>query len=127
MGVPSDLKYTKEHEWVRVEGNIATVGITDYAQQSLGDIVFCELPQVGSALTQMKTFGVVESVKAVSDLYAPLSGKVTEINQSVIDNPASLNTDAFTSAWLLKLEIGNKAEVDALMDAKAYEALIADH
>jgi len=127
VSVPPDLKYTKEHEWVRIDGNVATVGITDYAQQSLGDIVFCELPPVGSSLTQTKTFGVVESVKAVSDLYAPLSGKVVEINQAVLDNPASLNTDAFTSAWLLKVELGNRAEVDALLDAKAYEALIAEH
>ncbi len=126
MGVPADLKYTKEHEWVRIEGKTATVGITDYAQQSLGDIVFCELPQPGSSLTQWKTFGVVESVKAVSDLYAPLSGKVSEINQSVIDNPASLNQEPFGGAWLLKLELSNPDEVAALLDAKGYDALIAE-
>jgi glycine cleavage system H protein len=126
MGVPADLKYTKEHEWVRIEGNVATVGITDYAQQSLGDIVFCELPQKGSALSQYKTFGVVESVKAVSDLYAPLSGKVLETNPAVIDNPASLNTEAFGNAWLLKLELTNTSELSLLLDAAAYDALIAE-
>lgn len=124
MNVPADLRYTKEHEWVRLEGNVATVGITDFAQSSLGDIVFCELPAAGSALTQFKTFGVVESVKAVSDLYAPLSGKVSAVNQAVLDNPAALNTDPY-GQWLLKLELPGTTELASLLDAKAYEALLA--
>ncbi len=126
MKVPAELRYTKEHEWVRVQGNVATIGITDHAQGSLGDIVFCELPSVGSELTQFKTFGVVESVKAVSDLYAPVSGKVIEINQGVVDSPASLNTDPYGVAWLLKIELSKPAEASALLDASAYEALIKE-
>jgi glycine cleavage system H protein len=106
-----------------VAGNVATVGITDHAQSSLGDIVFCELPSVGSALTQFKTFGVVESVKAVSDLYAPISGKVVEVNQAVVDNPASLNTDPY-AGWLIKVEMSKADEASALLDPKAYETLI---
>ncbi|MCC6808836.1 MAG: glycine cleavage system protein GcvH [Deltaproteobacteria bacterium] len=126
MKVPGDLRYTKEHEWVRVAGNVATVGITDHAQTSLGDIVFCELPSVGSQLEQFKTFGVVESVKAVSDLYAPVSGKVLEVNQACVDNPASLNSDPYGVAWLVKVELTKPAEVSTLLDPKAYENLIKD-
>lgn len=125
MSVPSNLKYTKEHEWVRIEGNVATVGVTDFAQSSLGDVVFCELPAVGDSLTQHKTLGVVESVKAVSDLYAPLSGKVLETNPGVIDNPALVNTDPYGAAWMLKLELSNPAEVASLLDPAAYDALVA--
>lgn len=126
MNVPGDLRYTKEHEWVSVSGKVATVGITDHAQSSLGDIVFCELPSVGSTVTQFKTFGVVESVKAVSDLYAPVSGKVVEINQAVVDNPASLNGDPYKGGWLVKVEMSKPEEANGLLDAKAYEALIKE-
>lgn len=125
MSVPSNLKYTKEHEWVRIEGNVATVGVTDFAQSSLGDVVFCELPSVGDSLTQHKTLGVVESVKAVSDLYAPLSGKVLETNPGVVDNPALVNTDPYGAAWMIKLELSNPAEVASLLDPTAYDALVA--
>lgn len=126
MNVPPNLRYTKEHEWVRIEGNVATIGITDHAQSSLGDIVFCELPSKGSALTQFKTFGVVESVKAVSDLYAPISGKVVDVNQSVVDNSAQLNSDPYGAAWLLKVEMSKPEEAAALLDNKAYEGLIKE-
>src|SRR5262245_25917557 len=113
MNIPSNLRYTKEHEWVRLEGNVAVVGITDFAQQNLGDVVFCELPAVGTELTQFKTFGVVESVKAVSDLYAPVGGKVVAVNQAVVDDPASLNRDPYGAAWLIKLEVKDVKAVDA--------------
>jgi glycine cleavage system H protein len=121
--VPASLRYTKEHEWLKIDGKIATVGITDFAQQSLGDIVFCELPAVATELKQFKTFGVVESVKAVSDLYAPISGKVVEVNQAAIDNPAALNSDPY-GTWLIKLEVADPKSIDALLDPTAYEALV---
>ena len=123
MNIPADLRYTKEHEWVKLEGNFVTVGITDFAQQNLGDVVFCELPAIGTELAQFKSFGVVESVKAVSDLYAPVAGKVVAINQAVIDDPASLNRDPYGSAWLIKLELKDPKSIEALLDPKAYEAL----
>ena len=125
MNVPSDLKYTKEHEWVRIEGKQATVGITDFAQGNLGDVVFCELPAVGTTLAQNKAFGVVESVKAVSDLYAPLSGKVTAINQELVDNPALVNSDPYGAAWMIKVELSNPAETAGLLDPAAYQTLAA--
>lgn len=125
MSLPNDLKYTKEHEWVRVTGNVATVGVTDFAQSSLGDVVFCELPAVGAALVQNKNFGVVESVKAVSDLYAPVSGKVVETNPAVVDNPSLVNTDPYGAAWMVKVELQNPGELGALMDAAQYQALLA--
>jgi glycine cleavage system H protein len=120
--IPAELRYTKEHEWVKIDGNEATVGITAFAQSSLGDIVFCELPAVGTELKQHQAFGVVESVKAVSDLYAPLSGTVTAINDKLVDNPAQVNENAFT-AWMIKLTIKEPSEVAALLDARAYTAL----
>ena len=125
MNVPSDLKYTKEHEWVRIDGKQATVGVTDFAQGNLGDVVFCELPAVGDTLSQHKPFGVVESVKAVSDLYAPLSGKVTAINQEVVDNPALVNTDPYGAAWMIKLELSNPSETAGLLDPSNYQTLAA--
>lgn len=122
MAYPDDLRYSKEHEWVRVDGETATIGITSFAADELGDIVFIELPEVGSTLTQFGTFGVVESVKAVSDLYAPISGEVTEVNESLRDSPELLNSDAFGDGWIAKVRLSEPGEVDALMDAAAYEA-----
>ena len=120
--VPTDLRYTKDHEWVRVEGDEATVGITEYAAGQLGDIVFVELPEVGGQLTQFGTFGVVESVKAVSDLYAPVSGTVVEVNEALRDAPELLNSDPFGGGWIARVELADASELDALMDADAYAA-----
>ena len=120
MANPDDLRYSKEHEWVRVDGTRATVGITSFAADELGDIVFVELPEVGTALKQFATFGVVESVKAVSDLYAPVSGEVVEVNEALRSAPELLNSDPFGEGWILKLELADPAELDVLMDAAAY-------
>ena len=125
MPQPTDRLYTKEHEWVKVQGDTATVGITDYAQSSLGDIVYVELPKPGTALLQFKPIGVVESVKAVSDIYAPLSGTVTEINGAVEDDPAKVNGDPFGEGWLIKLKLSDPAETKALLDAAAYDAHVS--
>jgi glycine cleavage system H protein len=125
MPYPTDRKYTKEHEWVQVNGPAATVGITDYAQNSLGDIVFVELPKVGAELTAGKTFGTVESVKAVSDLYSPASGTVTEINGDLATSPEKVNTDAHGS-WMLKLTLKNAGELDGLLSAADYEKFVAE-
>jgi glycine cleavage system H protein len=120
MSYPDDLRYSREHEWVRSEGDGATIGITSYAADELGDIVFVELPEVGSTLSQFATFGVVESVKAVSDLDAPVSGEVTEVNEALRDAPELLNTDPFGEGWIARLTPTDAAELDALMDAAAY-------
>ncbi len=124
--VPSDLRYTKDHEWVRVEGDEATVGITDYAAKQLGDIVFVELPDAGRTFEQYATFGVVESVKAVSDLFAPVSGEVTAANESLAGAPELVNSDPFGEGWMIRVKLGGPAEVDDLLDAAAYDALIAE-
>ncbi len=126
MNLPQDLKYSKEHEWAKIEGDVATIGITDYAQDSLGDIVFLELPDVGSELESGDTFGVVESVKAVSDLFAPLSGKVIEANTALVDAPEGINADPYDTGWMIKIEIANPSEIDDLLDAAAYEKLIEE-
>ncbi len=123
--VPTDLRYTKDHEWVRVEGDIATVGITEYAASQLGDIVFVELPAAGRSLVQGATFGVVESVKAVSDLFAPISGAVTEGNDALAGEPELVNTDPYGAGWMVRLRVADPAELDELLDAPAYDALIA--
>jgi glycine cleavage system H protein len=123
---PSDYRYTKEHEWVRVEGDTGTIGITSYAQHELGDVVFVELPKAGTKLDAGASFGTVESVKAVSDIYAPVSGEVTEVNSSLKDAPEILNTDPHGHAWLIKVKLANPAEVSKLMDAAAYEAYVAE-
>lgn len=125
MPQPTDRLYTKEHEWVKVQGDTATVGITDYAQSSLGDIVYVELPKPGTLLTQFKPIGVVESVKAVSDIYAPLSGTVTEVNGAVEDDPAKVNGDPFGEGWLIKLKLSDPAETKALLDAAAYDSHVS--
>jgi glycine cleavage system H protein len=123
--VPSDLRYTKDHEWVRVDGDEATVGITDYATNQLGDIVFVELPDVGRQLSQFATFGVVESVKAVSDLFA-VSGEVGAANDALASAPELVNSDPYGDGWMLKLRLADPSEVDGLLDAAAYDALIAE-
>jgi len=125
MAYPTDRKYTREHEWIKVNGNSATVGITDYAQQSLGDIVFVEAPKVGAELTAGKTFGTVESVKAVSDLFAPASGTVTEVNGELATAPERVNSDPHGS-WMLKITLKNPAELDALFSAADYEKFVAE-
>lgn len=125
MPYPTDRKYTREHEWIRVNGNSATIGITDYAQQSLGDIVFVETPKVGAELTAGKTFGTVESVKAVSDLFAPASGTVTEVNGELATSPEKVNSDAH-QAWMLKMTLKNPSEIEALLSASDYEKFIAE-
>ncbi|HLV87577.1 MAG TPA: glycine cleavage system protein GcvH [Candidatus Sulfotelmatobacter sp.] len=125
MPYPTDRKYTKEHEWIQANGNSAAVGITDYAQQSLGDIVFFEAPKVGSELTAGKTFGTVESVKAVSDLFAPASGTVTEINGDLATSPENVNKDPHGS-WMLKMTLKNPGELDALLSAADYEKFVAE-
>ncbi len=122
---PDDLRYSREHEWVRVDASQATIGITSFAADELGDIVFVELPEVGSRLTQFATFGVVESVKAVSDLYAPISGVVTEVNAALRDSPELLNSDPFASGWIVRLTIGDTGELAALLDSAAYAELTA--
>lgn len=122
MGYPDDLRYSKEHEWVRAENGRASIGITSFAADELGDIVFVELPEVGTQLTQFQPFGVVESVKAVSDLYAPVSGAVVEVNEALRERPELLNTDPFGEGWLAKVELSDPSELDNLMDAEAYAA-----
>ena len=122
MAYPSDLKYTKEHEWLRLDGNTGTVGITDFAQQQLGDVVYVELPDVGATLTAGQVFGTIESVKAVSELFAPVSGTVTEVNTALKDRPDEVNSKPHES-WMVKVQLAGEAE--GLMDAAAYEALLA--
>ncbi|CAN5340544.1 glycine cleavage system protein GcvH [soil metagenome] len=120
MAYPDDLRYSKEHEWVRMDGSRATIGITGYAADELGDVVFVELPEVGATLTQFGIFGVVESVKAVSDLYAPISGEVVEVNEALRDAPELLNADAYGEGWIAKVELTDTDQLDGLMDAAAY-------
>jgi glycine cleavage system H protein len=122
---PDDLRYSKEHEWVRVDGTSATIGITRYAADELGDVVFVELPAVGARLEQFASFGVVESVKAVSDLYAPVAGEVTEVNEALADSPEMLNSDPFGAGWIARLTLRDPSQVDELMDADAYAELTA--
>ena len=125
MAYPADYKYTKEHEWLKVDGNTGTVGITDYAQNSLGDIVFVELPKVGQEITAGQTFGSVESVKAVSDLFAPVSGTVTEINEALNTKPEQVNKDANTT-WMIKISLKDSGETGQLLSSADYEKFIAD-
>ena len=125
MPYPADFKYTKEHEWIKADGNSATIGITSHAQESLGDIVFVDLPKVGTELTAGKTFGSVESVKAVSDLYAPASGTVTEVNGDLATAPERINKDAHSS-WMLKITLKNSGELNSLLSAGDYEKFVAE-
>ena len=126
MAYPGNYRYTSQHEWVDVKGDVATIGITDYAQQELGDVVFVELQKPGAQITAVKSFGTVESVKAVSDIFAPVSGEVVEANGDLHNTPEKINSDPHNAAWLIKVRLANPAEVKSLMDAKAYEAFIAD-
>jgi len=125
MPSPSDRRYTKEHEWVRVEDKMGTVGITDYAQDQLGDIVYVDLPSVGTQVKQLEKLGEIESVKAVSDLYSPVSGEVVEVNQGVNDRPELVNQSPYEEGWLVRVRLADPAELDKLLTAKQYDELIA--
>jgi len=125
MPYPTDLKYTKDHEWVRVSGDTAVVGITDYAQQQLGDVVFVELPDVGSTVTAGESFGSIESVKAVSELFAPLTGEVVEVNPHLKDHPETVNSEPYNT-WMVRIRLSSPAASESLLDAAAYEALVKE-
>jgi glycine cleavage system H protein len=126
MAYPTQYRYTKDHEWISAKGDVATIGISDYAQHELGDVVFVELPAVGTKVEAGKTFGTVESVKAVSELYAPANGEVVEINGELQNRPETINSDPHGSGWLIKVKLANPAELNTLMDAAAYEPYIAE-
>ena len=123
---PSEYSYTKEHEWINVAGNTGTIGITDYAQHELGDVVFVEMPAVGAAVTAGKVFGTVESVKAVSEIFSPVSGEVIETNAALTSAPETLNSDPHGAGWLIKVKLANPAEASGLMDAAAYQAFVSE-
>ncbi len=123
---PADFRYTKDHEWIKVEGSTGTIGITDYAQHELGDVVFVELPKVGARIKAGETFGSVESVKAVSDIFSPVSGEITEVNSALIDAPEKINSDPHGSAWLVRIKLNDASETNSLMDAKAYQTYVDD-
>jgi glycine cleavage system H protein len=123
---PADYRYTKDHEWIKVDGAVGTIGITDYAQKELGDVVFVEMPKPGSAVKAGQSFGTVESVKAVSEIFSPVSGEVTENNPVLADAPEKINSDPHRSAWLVKVKLADPKEVASLMDAAAYEAYVAE-
>src|SRR5512144_661274 len=124
--VPADLRYTKDHEWVKVDGDVATIGVTDFAAHQLGDVVFVDLPATGKAVEQFATFGVVESVKAVSDLYAPVSGEVVEVNPDLAGKPELVNSDPFGGGWMIRVRVTEPAQVDGLLDAAAYDRLTSE-
>ncbi|WP_305045911.1 glycine cleavage system protein GcvH [Geoalkalibacter sp.] len=126
MEFPEDLKYTEEHEWVLVEGDLVTIGITDFAQDSLGDVVFVELPEVGVKVEAGKPFGVVESVKAVSDIYAPVTGEVVEVNEELPETPEVLNTSPYEDGWMIKVRVSDPGELDELLDADEYREFIEE-
>ncbi len=127
MNIPKNLRYTKDHEWAKADGTLVTVGITEFAQDSLGDVVFVELPKVGSTIEKGKQFGVVESVKAVSDLFAPLSGTVTEINTTIIEEPELINKDPYEKAWMIKVEAKDMNELEKLMNSNDYATMLKEH
>ncbi|MED5580262.1 MAG: glycine cleavage system protein GcvH [Nitrospinota bacterium] len=124
MEFPEDLKYSKEHEWVRLEGNIAVIGITSHAQDELGDVVYVEAPEIGSTVDASGTFGVVESVKAVSDLYSPVSGTVVEVNSRLEEEPELVNSDPYNKAWIIKVEMSDSNELDALLNSEEYASYV---
>jgi glycine cleavage system H protein len=124
MNIPQDLKYTKDHEWIKIEGSSATIGITDFAQNELGDIVYVDISSVGQEVKQHEVFGTVEAVKTVSDLYMPISGKVTEFNKSLESAPEKVNSDPYGDGWMVKISIGNAGEVSELLSADQYKELI---
>jgi glycine cleavage system H protein len=123
---PANLRYTKDHEWVKVDGDVATIGVTDFAANQLGDVVFVDLPSSGKSVEQFATFGVVESVKAVSDLYAPLSGEVVEVNPDLAGKPELVNSDPFGDGWMIKVRVSDTGQIDGLLDAAAYDRLTAE-
>lgn len=125
MNFPQELKYTKDHEWIKVDGNTGIVGITEYAQGELGDVVFVELPSIGKKIEAGQSFGTVEAVKAVSDLYAPVSGEVTAINKEIQDTPELVNKEPYERGWMIKVKIDKSSELDSLLNAEAYKKLIA--
>jgi glycine cleavage system H protein len=125
MNFPETLKYTKDHEWIRIEGNVGTIGITEYAQGELGDIVFIELPSIGKKIEAGQAFGTVEAVKAVSDLYSPVTGEVKEINKEIQDSPELVNKESYERGWMIKVMLSNMDEVKNLLDVEAYKKLIA--
>lgn len=124
MNIPADLKYTKDHEWIRVEGNTAYIGVTDYAQGELGDVVFVEIETKDEELDKEEVFGTIEAVKTVSDLFMPVSGKVTEVNEELENTPDIVNKDPYGKGWLIKIEIADASQLDDLLEASAYEALL---
>ena len=125
MNFPSELRYTRDHEWIKLSGNTATIGITDYAQRELGDIVYVEVETVGKSLKAGDVFGTVEAVKTVSDLFLPVDGKITELNKDLANSPESVNNDPYGAGWMIKMTVNNPADVEKLMDASAYEAVVA--
>ena len=125
MNFPANLRYTKDHEWIKLEGNVATIGITDYAQRELGDIVYVEVETVGKTLKAGEIFGTVEAVKTVSDLFLPVDGTITELNAALANSPESVNNDPYGEGWMIKMTVNNAADVEALMDAAAYDAQVA--
>lgn len=124
MNFPENLKYTKDHEWIKVEGDTGTIGITEYAQGELGDVVFVELPAVGKSIKAHETFGTIEAVKAVSDLFAPISGEVVEVNTALGDAPETVNKNPYDAGWMVKIRLSNASEISGLLDAAAYKTLI---
>jgi len=126
MDLPEDLKYTKEHEWARTDGNNVTIGITDYAQENMGEIVYVELPEEGAELSQGEAFGTVESTKAVSDLYSPVSGTVVEINDTLVENPELINDDPYEEGWMVRIQMSNPSEIKKLLNASQYAAFLKE-
>jgi glycine cleavage system H protein len=127
MNVPRELRYTKEHEWIKVEGGEAVVGVTDYAQGELGDVIFVELPAPGSKVTQMKTFGTIDAVKTVSDLFAPVTGEIVAVNGALKDDPALVNRSPYKDGWMVRIRLESPAEVNALLTAEDYEKSLGAH
>lgn len=125
MEIKADLKYTKEHEWIKLDGEVATVGITDYAQGELGDVVFVELPKVGTSVTQMKPFGTIEAVKAVSELFSPITGEVAAVNSTLEADATIINKDPYGEGWLIKIKVKNPKELDSLLTAEKYKEMVA--
>ena len=124
MNIPTELKYTKDHEWVKIDGNIATVGITEFAQSELGDIVYVEIETIGESIEQEEVFGSVEAVKTVSDLFMPLSGEILEFNENLESNPELVNSDPYGEGWMIKVKLSDASQIDSLLDAAAYEGII---
>ena len=125
MNIPENLKYSPDHEWIKVDGDSAYIGITDFAQSELGDIVFVEFPEIGDTFSVGDTFGTVEAVKTVADLFAPISGEIIEINSALENSPDAINNDAYNDGWIIKIKIKNLDEVDALLDAQSYKGLLS--